>query len=270
MAAPELLRAAAMPLRLLPAGFGQPRIAHKMHHRWLADETRPRRARVGAAMVTLDLRDLIQAEAYLLGVYERELVRFISRELAHGGSFVDVGANIGLITLPVAAGNRQVRAIAFEPHPGNAAKLRANVAANPGLDVEVREVALGSESGQIYLTSDDAAQTGWFRASRDPHGIPVRMESLDRELSAALRIDVMKLDAEGSEVAILHGAERLLGERRIGCIISEVNPELGIERADLRELLSVFGYREVSPPVPLGRRLRGLVGDVAVFRRGSR
>jgi FkbM family methyltransferase len=267
MPSAELLRAALMPLRLLPPGLGQPRVAHAVHHRWLADDARPRPARVRGAAVTLDLRDTMQAEAYLVGGFEPELVRFVSRELTDGGLFVDVGANIGLITLPVAAGNRRIEVIAFEPHPDNAARLRANLAANPGLNVQVRELALGAERGHVHLISDDPTQTGWFRVSSNEHGIPVRMETLDSALPSGRDIDVMKLDAEGSEPAILRGAEQLLRERRIGCIIAEVNPGHGILAADLEAFLGRFGYRRTAPPVPIGRRIRGLPGDVAAFRR---
>jgi FkbM family methyltransferase len=208
----------------------------------------------------------MQAEAYLVGGFESELVRFVGRELAHGGVFVDVGANIGLIALPVAAADRRIQVIAFEPHPGNAARLRANLAANPGLRVEVRELALGAAPGQVHLESDDPRHTGWFRVSPDGHGVLARMETLDEELPSG-DIDVLKIDAEGSEPAILRGAEQLLSERRVGCILAEVNPRYGVHAADLEAFVRRFGYRPTDPPVPIGRRVRGLPGDVAAFRR---
>ncbi len=60
---PEVLRALATPLRLLPSGFGQrllpsgfgqPRLAHKAHRHWFADQGK-RTAKVGRANMTLDL-----------------------------------------------------------------------------------------------------------------------------------------------------------------------------------------------------------------------
>ena len=270
--APQVLRAMATPLRLLPGGLGQPRIAHKLHHRWLPAQTRPRRARVGRATMTLDLRDTMQAEAYLLGGYELELVNFIARELAGGGRLVDVGANIGLITLPVVAANPRIEAIAFEPHPGNAAALRANLATNPGLRVEVREIALGAERGQVRLTNDDAQESGWFRVAENggDAGVPVTMDTLDSALGPDVEVDVIKVDAEGSEPAIMRGAERILREQRVRCLVMEVNAGHGVTAEELETFLARCGYRREQLPAPLGRRLRGLGHDTAVFRAVTR
>lgn len=222
---------------------------------------------VGKATMNLDLRDTMRAEAYLLGGYELELVKFISRRLKDGGVLVDVGANIGLIALPVAAANPAVRVIAFEPHPGNAHALRENVTANPGLQVEVREVALGAELGRAHLTTDDPQQSGWFRISGAGEGIAVSLDTLDRALGNT-RVDVMKVDAEGSEPEILRGACRLLAERSIGCLITEVNPGYDVSANTLADYVAGFGYRQAPAPVSLGRRLRRLGEETAVFIPG--
>ncbi len=176
----------------------------------------------------------MHAEAYLLGGYEPELVRYISRRLAGGGLLVDVGANIGLIALPVAVANPGVRVIAFEPHPDNATALRENIAANPGARIDVREIALGAEPGHVHLTTDDERESGWFRVSDQGDGVEVPMDTLDRALGD-VRVDVMKIDAEGSEPAILCGAQQLLRDRRIGCLVTEVNPGHNVSGNSLAE-----------------------------------
>jgi FkbM family methyltransferase len=215
----------------------------------------------------LDLRDTMQAEAYLLGGYELDTVRFITRRLHGGGVFVDVGANIGLVSLPVAMANSQLQVIAFEPHPGNAMALRANVAANPAANVDVREVALGEQPGRVHLTTDDARESGWFRVSDTGQGVEVPMDTLDR-LLAGVHVDVMKVDAEGSEPAILRGAEQLLRDRRIGCLIMETNAGHGVSGGDLANHVQGYGYKTADVPVPLGRRLRRLGEDTIVFVPG--
>ena len=50
-----------------------------------------------------------------------------------GGTFIDVGANIGLTLVPVAS-NRSVRCYGFEPEPLNFSYLARNVAANCKFD----------------------------------------------------------------------------------------------------------------------------------------
>jgi FkbM family methyltransferase len=268
MPSPETLRTLVAPLRALPPGFGQPRAAHKIHHRWLRTHGgAPRQARVGAATMRLDLRDTMQAEAYLLGGYEPELVKYILRRLPAGGTLVDVGANIGLITLPVLAANVTARAIAFEPHPGNAQTLRDNVAMNPGVQVDVREVALGAQPGSVTLTSADPLESGWFRVEAGGPGIAVAMDTLDLALGD-MRVDVMKVDAEGSEPAILQGARTLLAERRVRYLIMEANAGLEVSGEDLGGFVAQFGYRQTDVPAPIGRRLRRLSEESVVFTPG--
>jgi hypothetical protein len=61
---------------------------------------------------------------------------------AGGGTYLDVGANIGLTTIPVAK-QASVRCIAFEPEPTNFENLRVNIDANcSSCNVEIRQVAV--------------------------------------------------------------------------------------------------------------------------------
>ena len=180
----------------------------------------------------------MQAEAYLLGGYERDLVRFIQREVGTG-VFVDVGANVGLISVPVA---RTASVVAFEPHPATAEALRNNVATNEAR-VEVRELALGATVGTAYL-QDHPYETGWSKVVEQPSEMVVSMDTLDRAMGDT-RIDVMKVDAEGSEPAILRGATMLLTRQRIPCLLTEINPGHGIEASEIEGFMSRFGYRLV-------------------------
>ena len=65
---------------------------------------------------------------------------------AHGGGdYIDVGANIGLTTIPVAQ-NPNVECLALEPEPSNFSYLTVNVAANcPHLNVTIKRLAAFSE-----------------------------------------------------------------------------------------------------------------------------
>jgi FkbM family methyltransferase len=85
-------------------------------------------------------------------------MRFVRRELRRGDVFVDVGANIGLHSLYVARRLRRLGGglvIAFEPAADCVARLRAAARRNglAGL-VEIGEVALGNESGEVELRAD--------------------------------------------------------------------------------------------------------------------
>jgi hypothetical protein len=74
------------------------------------------------------------------------------------GVALDVGANIGFYTVPMAIRAKEIgsRVVAVEPVGSNAQWLRHNLALNGGLDVtQVVEVALGNEYGQVEIVLAD-------------------------------------------------------------------------------------------------------------------
>ncbi len=94
-------------------------------------------------------------------MYERveraELAAEIARARAEGSAFVfiDVGANVGLFSLFVAACARcQARILAVEPEPENLARLRFNIRINSNLPIRVIPVALADRAGELAIQVD--------------------------------------------------------------------------------------------------------------------
>lgn len=124
--------------------------------------------------------------------------------------FVDCGANLGWYSVVAAALGAEV--VACEPLPANADLLRANVERNELGDlVEVHEVALGDREGtaSLRLSTDnqgdhriDPDALGTTPSSRASVTVPITR--LDTVLDGR-RPDLVKLDTQGSEVAILRG-----------------------------------------------------------------
>jgi FkbM family methyltransferase len=73
----------------------------------------------------------------------------LTTRLGTGSTFVDVGSWIGPMTLVAASCGAHV--VAYEPDPTAADELLANIAANPGFDVDVRRVALWTSTGHREL-----------------------------------------------------------------------------------------------------------------------
>ena len=141
-----------------------------------------------------------------------ELAREIAGVAGRPFVFVDIGANVGLFSLFVAATARAAHILAIEPEPGNFARLAFNIAANPGLPITPLALALGETEGtaRILLNARDrggtrmaaaATQAGETRAG----GVEVRC----RPLLAVVRdagltgIDALKIDVEGAEDKVL-------------------------------------------------------------------
>jgi FkbM family methyltransferase len=124
---------------------------------------------------------------------------------------IDVGANVGLFTLMAATRNVPVTAI--EPSPMNLAVLYRNLRLN-SIDVEVLPVALANRFGlaDLYGGGQGASlRSGWGgMASTYTTTVPVHsLDSLFAARLAGQRV-VVKIDTEGSELAILRGAPMLL------------------------------------------------------------
>jgi FkbM family methyltransferase len=138
--------------------------------------------------------------------FETELVRRLVRP---GQLFVDCGANIGWYSMAVAG--LDVDVLAFEPEPRNLRLLRRNLEAN-GLAhrVDVRPCAAGAAPGVARLQRSSDNQ-GDHRMAADPVGdtLVVDVVRLD-DVIGDRPVAVLKLDTQGSEVAILRGARRTL------------------------------------------------------------
>jgi FkbM family methyltransferase len=146
--------------------------------------------------------------------WERLETRVIEDTVAPGSLVIDVGANIGYFTLLLSQLVGTGHVFAFEPDPINAAYLRRNVGLNDCQNVTVVEAAVSSCSGAVRLYESTTnygdhriyQPDGETRASRTVAGL-----TLDDYLTtAAAGFRFAKIDAQGAEVAILQGMERLL------------------------------------------------------------
>ncbi|MFT4889298.1 MAG: FkbM family methyltransferase [Halobacteriales archaeon] len=134
--------------------------------------------------------------------------------------------------------------VAFEPHPGNAEKLRTNVAYNDlADDVTVLERALGDGAEVATLHVSEAWDTMHsLVAERD--GTTERVEVVPGDGVAAERgrPDVVQIDVEGAEMAALSGM--VDGLRTCRTVFCEVHHD-HVDEAGVRERLRAEGF-EVS------------------------
>lgn len=231
------------------------------------------------ALLELDARSRTEAGPFWCGVFEEDY-RSVLSELCrvYGGSFYDVGANVGLILVPVSLTlPASAIVVGFEPVSANAARLRRNVGLNSLPSVELLECALGSApgiltieresahgatSGNAVLVPEDMTASG---RSVESEQVPVRtLDEVVRTQSLA-QPNVIKLDVEGSEVAFLEGARETLDAAR-PIILGEFNsgymPRFGTTFLDAVRVLpsdyAVFSFTsgrsvvEKEPCVGLG------------------
>jgi len=236
---------------------------------WLWDALRPaydRLVRTIAARHGLtrningtDLIRVCPAARQAPEVHEPDVWPHVMKALRPGDTFVDVGANIGLYAL--AAANRvgpNGRVIVCEPDPVNLRLLRGNITVSKlSSRVEVIEAAIGASSGRIAFTTGNGVLSA-VASGTSAGNASVRLATLD-EILPNRRADVLKIDVEGYEEAVLRGAGGLLGDpaRRPRAIFVEVHPfawgDLGTTTESLLDTLQSRRYRATAlsgRPVP--------------------
>jgi FkbM family methyltransferase len=180
--------------------------------------------------------------------FDLDEMNLMRRLLREGDGFIDGGANIGVYAM--LAGSLvglNGRVVAFEPFASHASRLRANAAYNRFGQVELRQAAVSDGSGTVsFVTNRDVSNRIQTRTDADADTIEVPCTTLDAALAGDGRFLIGKLDLEGSEIAALRGATRLLETANPPLWIVEWNPGLlrkrGHEPADLIGLLEVHGF----------------------------
>jgi len=214
--------------RATPNFRGKGRLARALHHRLRAgalarDPMRDVTMRDGSR-ARWDLRDDAEALACWLGEADDEVRELLLGLVADDAVVLDVGANIGWWTIPLARrlARRGGRVVAFEPVPANRARLEWAIAANAvQAHVEVAAVALGDQPGELgmWLKSEETGAgsgTAALVTGDGPTHLRVPVVTLDAWAAehALTRCDLMKLDIEGAELMMLRGAERFIRETR--------------------------------------------------------
>jgi FkbM family methyltransferase len=191
------------------------------------------------------------------------------------GVFLDIGAHIGKYTVTVARRlDGAGRVIAVEPDPDNFRSLRKNVEANGLRNVTLFNVACAAVDGEAILYRDPCEPIKHSLRKGPGAGIAVQSRSID-SLMASLgidEVDLMKLDVEGSEAAVLEGSrETLRRSPQVRVILEAEGPPPWIDAMrDLGFVISQTAHRfgkngryyvaqrrrsardEHAPPVDLG------------------
>jgi FkbM family methyltransferase len=166
---------------------------------------------------SLNLKEGIDLSIYLMGGFELRAIKRYSRLIRQGDVVLDIGANIGAHTLPLAGiVGAKGKVIAFEPSSYAFNKLQANIALNPILAsrIDARQAMLmRSESDKL---ASDVYSSWPLELTADLHEkhlgrlMPTKgaiVCSLDQIIRDAglNKIDFIKLDVDGNEWEVMMG-----------------------------------------------------------------
>lgn len=157
-----------------------------------------------------DLKDSMQVvkEAWVENVYQIQASDFWDT-----GIFIDVGANIGAVSLQVAAFNddrdrslKPIKVIAYEPEPHNLKFLDLNVRTNSKVgEVKIHQKAIMPPTSNRYFYVSNRGGNSTVHANQEENTSKVEVSTLeeiftDNKISEC---DVMKIDIEGAEYEVL-------------------------------------------------------------------
>jgi len=168
----------------------------------------------------VDPRDqLIAKKLALYGGYEEYLSELLISIAQPGSVVIDIGADIGVHTVPLAARvGKQGRVIAFEPDPDNYQILTRNLQANNLSNVIAHNLAISSESGKALLYQD-ASNRGALslnpsnvaKCTEPIEAVPVKTVVGDDFLEEYKKnVSLIKIDIEGAEPIALQSLEKTI------------------------------------------------------------
>jgi FkbM family methyltransferase len=151
-----------------------------------------------------------------LGVFERTEQQVFANIVRPNDVVYDLGANVGFYAL--LAAKLGARVLAFEPVARNLAYLRRHIELNECENVTIVAAAVSDHSGTAHFREGPAPTVGAL-VDDDSAGYDVPVVALDDIVGTPVP-QLVKIDVEGAEAAVLHGAHRLLHEARPTVLLS--------------------------------------------------
>jgi FkbM family methyltransferase len=214
-------------------------------------------------------RDLISNTLRKQGVYEPELLHATAAALqslattpeAVRGRVLDVGANIGTYTLPLAKTYPALEFVCFEPQLPICDLLRKNIELNQLENVVTHAIGLSDSAREVTVTLpdydlepnigafslDDEVQVHEYEVKTQGQMQSVELRTLDSFDFREVRM--LKVDVEGLELAVLRGGRQTLVQNGFPPILFEAwawKPWYAERRRDLIAWVEALGYRVQS------------------------
>jgi FkbM family methyltransferase len=189
---------------------------------WHRAETTPRFTPGAIRMMDYDVRysDLLSFCPQWQDIFVRRVLAFRSDTMSP--RILDCGANVGLASLFFKRAYPAARVTAYEADPALFAMLQANLGSNGAGDVEAVHAALWTSTGTVTFRCEgsDSGMIGLLPGAIDGQSVTVPSLRL-RDLLDREPCDLLKLDIEGAEDAVLDDCEPVL--HRVKAMVMDVH-----------------------------------------------
>jgi FkbM family methyltransferase len=214
-------------LSLIPDLPGKLRLGRILLRPFLSRAPAVLKDRAGCTYVLPSYAETMAQHIFTFGAVEPHTQDAILKFLPKKGTFIDVGANIGTLTIPIAKARPHASIISLEADPNVYGLLQENVTRNGCALVQLVSCVAAATDGQLVRFYPAPAHK-FCMGSIGPQfsDIPTMMlnqRSLDAILASmdVQKVDVVKIDVEGAELGVLRGAKRLLDSKCPPVIVFE-------------------------------------------------
>ena len=186
---------------------------------------------------------------FIFGTYELNCVQKLTENVRQGSICVDVGANLGYFSILMSRlVGEDGQIIAFEPMPDTSEVLCQNIRLNHLTSTKIVRAAISHESGSVRLFSElsgrfskTASMVG-YRLERARRTTVVPSIRLDDYFAGEKRLpDLIKMDVEGAEAAVLNGARETIA-RGHPILLVGIHAWGSVESQQVLDLLAELGY----------------------------
>jgi FkbM family methyltransferase len=210
----------------------------------------------GGAML-VPLNDFVGRCIYFTGDYDRKISWLCRRTVRRGDVVLDIGANIGVVTLLLARCVGPSGIVhAFEPNARVRELLAKSASMNGFTNIKLHGIALGSQPGsfEFNIPRDNAGQGSFIyhknKADCDTIKVPVRRLSEVAGEQGITKVRLIKIDVEGFESEVLLGATETLQTVRPDLILFETNETVDVpfSQRPVVKILRMADYRFMALP----------------------
>jgi FkbM family methyltransferase len=239
-------------LRQLPPFKGKARLARLLlRNRGVSEKVQLVTGDYGLKYFVPNTNESIGFFLLINGIYEKDVSDYIIRTAPVNALFIDIGINIGSISLPVAKRRPDCKIIGVEAASEVFECLQRNIAINNGLNITPINKAVSDKDGELVSFYSPEEQFG--KGSMSPvfteDGKMIETITLDQLVKDhnCSKVDIIKIDVEGYEYKVFKGGKGLLSPDKAPDIIFEFvdwaeDLAQGMQIGDSQRLIKEYGY----------------------------
>lgn len=239
-------------LRLFPPFKGKQRLSRFLLQRNMRSvKDVVIKGRYGCMYKLPNIIENVGFDIYVDGVFENDSIRFILEKLPANATWVDMGANIGSICIPICKRRPDVKALCIEASPRVYSYLEHNVRINKLDNIMLVNKALADADHNTvhFFSPEEKFGKGSLSSVFTKNAEEVQTITLDTLLEQLKikKVDFIKVDIEGYEYHAFKGASALLSDSDAPDILFEFidwaeNASHGAVAGDAQQMLISYGY----------------------------